>query len=184
MDWRDGVSRNGLLFFLHVSPLSLAGILTELPQLASKNMILKNTEKLRPWGEILKFVFVKFCGSKRSIFRTIRRFSFWQIDVHLLNGIAKNFNGKLHCIGKVGVYSETGISISICMPFLQGQCLIFVAKKLCRQFHIRKAEAEVAGLSQKGVNLSNMFLADARLMEFGFSSCVTEWKMTAALQNW
>lgn len=63
-------------FFLHVSPLSLAGILTELPQLASKNMILKNTEKLRPWGEILKFVFVKFCVSKRSIFRTIRRFSF------------------------------------------------------------------------------------------------------------
>lgn len=59
------------------------------------------------------------------------------------------------------------ISISIWMLFLQGQCLISMAKKLWGQFHIRKPEAEIAGLSQKGMNLSNMFLADARWMECG-----------------
>lgn len=50
---------------------------------------------------------------------------------------------------------------------MQGRFLLFLAKKLWGQFHIRKAEAEVAGLSQKGVNLSNMFLAGARLMGCG-----------------
>lgn len=57
------------------------------------------------------------------------------------------------------------------MLFLQSQCLISIAKKVWRQFHFRKAEAEVAGLSQKGVNLSNVFLADARLMECGQFMC-------------
>lgn len=71
------------------------------------------------------------------------------------------------------------------MPFLQGQCLISIAKKLWGQFHIRKAEAEVAGLSQKGVNLSNMFLADARLMECGQFTChqMENGSSTAELQN-
>ena len=55
------------------------------------------------------------------------------------------------------------------MPFPQGQCLMSMARKLCGQFHIRKAEAELAGLSQKRVNLSSAFLADARLVEGGFS---------------
>lgn len=47
--------------------------------------------------------------------------------------------------------------------------MISMAKKLCGQCHIRKAEAELAGLSQKRVNLSNVFLANARLVEGGFS---------------
>lgn len=51
------------------------------------------------------------------------------------------------------------------MPFLQSQHPISIAKKLWGQFHIRKAEAEAAGLSQNGVNLSNMFLTDAKLMK-------------------
>lgn len=82
----------------------------------------------------------------------------------MLNGIAKDFNGKIHSIARVAVYSETGKNISIRMPFTHGQCLISMARKLCGQFHIRKAEAELAGLS-----LSNVFLADARLVDGSFS---------------
>lgn len=53
------------------------------------------------------------------------------------------------------------------MPFTRGHCLTSMAR--CGQFHIRKAEAELAGLSQKGVKLSNVFLADAGLVESCFS---------------
>lgn len=68
---------------------------------------------------------------------------------------------------------------------MQGQCLIFLAKKLWGQFHIRKAEAEVAGLSQEGVNLSNMFLAGARLRGCGQFTChqMENDSSTAELQN-
>lgn len=44
-----------------------------------------------------------------------------------------------------------------------------MTRKFCGQCYIRKAEAELAGLSQKGVNLTNVFLADRRLVEGGFS---------------
>lgn len=69
------------------------------------------------------------------------------------------------------------------MSFTQGQCLTSTARKLCGQFRIRKAEAELAGLSQKAVNLSNAFLADAELVEGRFCWPVPEWKTIAEWLN-